>query len=133
MKKKVCVDRCEHCGKKAKKIETKQATMACMICGAEDPDHIPFWSQSFEASKNSQSLVFPSPFKRKMADKTKTYKRKVKSALTQMTKSVREKIDQLLEINVVLKMSFEEIEYLLEFLKKEEEEDYSSGSDEEDF
>ena len=45
-----------------------------------------------------------------------------------MTKSVREKINELPvisekdleEINVVMKMSFEEIEYLLGFLKKQD-------------
>ena len=42
---------CEHCGKKAEKIETKQATMACINCGVEDPNHIPFWSEPIDVER----------------------------------------------------------------------------------
>ena len=55
-----------------------------------------------------------------------------------MTKSVREKLDKLPviskvdfdEIISVMEISFEEIEYLLKFLKKQEEEEDFSSSEE---
>ena len=36
--------KCKHCDGKAK-VETRQGIVACTTCGAEDPDHVPFYEE----------------------------------------------------------------------------------------
>ena len=38
---------CQHCGGKTK-VKTRQGIVACATCGAEDPDHVPFYEEGFE-------------------------------------------------------------------------------------